>query len=185
MSDRDREAAARRVADEIMSRKFTGGAFVYGGPRSRQEFRDALAAALLAFPGGDAESVAWRLTWMVLGKPQHEYTDNTYRAKNNNAETVTPLYAAPGAGEAGALRKALERIGQLCIDHANQPPDLPGLIRDTKMIVDAALAPGGRPVADAGFTCAFCGRMYDGPQPVAEFCTKRPGDGKCLPGRPS
>ncbi len=53
---------------------------------------------------------------------------------------------------------------------------------DASTVTLLYVAPGGRPVTDAGFTCAFCGRMYDGPQPVAEFCTKRPGDGKCLPG---
>ena len=192
----DRQASARRVARDL----------VWADYDKRIEFNnhdpDALEAdilaALLAFPGGNAEPLAWRVVCAdgSFDCPAHRhscYTTESWSAIERddlNASShscsphrVEPLYAAPDAGEAGALREALEKYGDhgLCaLTSADRGDD--GCTCGWDEIRDALLAPGGRPVTDAGFTCAFCGRMHDGPQPVAEFCTKRPGDGKCLPG---
>lgn len=100
MSDapEDRQAAARRVAQEIVDQ--IGGPPQHLDPESSWEFAAAamIRDALLAFPGGDAEPVAWM-------HDNGKLTDNKgddvglveLWIQCGDGDKVTPLYAAPGA----------------------------------------------------------------------------------------
>lgn len=113
-------------------------------------------------PGGDAEPMAWeesarqfardadyyRGLVVEIGKALGEaayIADDGTRSEDvlcaKVPELVRAALAAPVAGEAGALRKALEQLAALRPDYTN-PEDY---VRQIREIISAALAPGGRP----------------------------------------
>ena len=109
----DRAAAARRVA-----RKIVDGKWVFlRAPIEQQgvargaldKIEDEIAVALLAFPGGDAEPVAWRYHSTLKSFPSPwKYVEREEDCNPHKTYERQPLYTAPVAGEAGALRESLE-----------------------------------------------------------------------------
>lgn len=98
-SPEDRQAAARRVAREIVG-KMEEMCDAPDGSWAGEldESVTAIIAPRLAFPGGDAEPVAWRWTLRADSDPHEEPLVELCKKKPRAVgehDTVEPLYAAP------------------------------------------------------------------------------------------
>ncbi len=143
----NRASAARRVARETCRvRSNIWGRWAH---LEKCTSCDAIAAALLAFPGGDAEPVAWQTTRLgARTRPRIvEHIGGRKQEAERQAASINlnwpgsgaraePLYAAPGAGE--AVRAAVSECIEIAAQCGGTTSDVANDIRER---FSASLAP--------------------------------------------